>query len=426
MVKIPFIYFTLLLFFRLFKQHWRIDIATFILAIYASSSFFSILVDKYGYSFYPSYNISFFAAFTYCALLTISLLPFLAHSSLSIRFIRPLSNGNVLKYASVIVFGYFILYCYMSADDVYNVLTGDIGVLRAAHYTENISSGWLAKMNPIARIPFILMNLVVGAPWILQFLGFFTVVVQKMPIKYGVLFIISSLIGVVSNLTEAGRSDMVYWIIGLIANYIFYNPFIGDSDRHTKRFLTLGCILMGIGVFVISLITVSRYANSDYGAQGGFITYFGQPFNHFAFFFDSFECPYPSLEVIFPFTYNVLGVAQGGIVNIQQMLTDKTGVFTGLFYTYIGQIAVTSSNFIAILFCIIYSAISFSKCSKTVRGCSFSSGFIYMVLASVMFLGLFSHYYGFMNKTASVIIWYLVISRSSTTNIGVVTNKHYK
>jgi len=100
----------------------------------------------------------------------------------------------------------------MSANDVYNVLTGDIATLRAAHYTDNISSGWLEKMNPIARIPFIIFNLVMGSPWILQFLGFYTVIIQKLPIKYGVLFIVASLIGVIGNLTEAGRSDMVYWL----------------------------------------------------------------------------------------------------------------------------------------------------------------------------------------------------------------------
>ena len=426
MVTIPFIYFTILLLYRLVKQHWKVDIASFILLIYGSSAFFSIFVDKYGYSYYPSYKISFYATFAYCSLLTISIIPFLKFSNLSIRFIRPISNNKYLKYASICVFAYFCIYLYMSANDVYNVLTGDIGALRAEHYTDNISSGWLANMNPIYRIPFVIFNLITGAPWILQFLGFYTVIVQKMPMKYGALFIMSSLIGVVGNLSEAGRSDMVYWLIGMIACYIFYKPFIIASGGVEKKFRALGYFLIGCGIYIVGLITFSRYVDRDYGAIGGFVLYYGQSFNHFAYFFDKFECPYPTLEIIFPFTYNVIGEAQGGVVNIQQMLTDKTGIFTGLFYTYIGQISVTSNNFVAALYCFIYSAVSFSVCKKIVKGCTLKLCFLYMALASVMFLGLFSHYYGFMNKTASAIIWFFVISRFANSTKYKVVDYNYE
>lgn len=423
MVAIPFIYFTILFLWHFFKRNRRLDIASYILIIYASSAFFSILVDRYGYSFYPYYRVSFEATLAYCVLLTISILPFLNYSNLYIQHIRPIPNGNVLKYASICVFSYFIVYVYMSANDVYNVLTGDIGALRAAHYTDNISSGWLAKINPFARIPFIIFNLIVGSPWILQFLGFYTVIIQKLPMKYGALFIISSLIGVVGNLTEAGRSDMVYWLLGIIACYIFFQPLIKKSEPIAKRFKVLGYILIASGIYIVALITFSRYENRDYGAAGGFITYFGQPFNHFAYFFDNFECPYPTLEILFPFTYDILGIAEGGVGNVQQMLTLKTGTFTGLFYTYIGQISVTSSNFIASLFCVIYSIVSFSICRKSVKRNSLKSSFLYMLMSSVMFLGLFSHYYGFMHKTASAFIWFVVISNISNSSKASITKK---
>lgn len=412
MASVPFVYFTLLFFYVFLRNHKKIDIACFILAIYASSAFFSILVDRYGYSYYPSYVISFEATFAYCSLLTISVVPFINYSNLKISKIEPIVNEKILVYSAYIVFGYFLVYLYMSANDVYNVLTGDIGTLRAAHYTENISSGWLAKMNPIVRIPFVIFNLVMGAPWILQFLGFYTIIIQRLHIKYGILFIVASLIGVVGNLSEAGRSDLVYWIIGMIACLIFFKPYLDNSEETAKKVRILGYILIGAALFVIGLITFSRYENRDSGAEGGFITYFGQPFNHFAYFFDKYACPYPTLEILFPFTYNILGISEGGVVAVQQMLTLRTGVFTGLFYTYIGQIAVTSSNSVAVLFCAVYSLFSNKLCKENIKCSSAKSTFIYMTLASIMFLGLFSHYYGIMNKTASVMIWYFIISNN--------------
>jgi len=215
--------------------------------------------------------------------------------------------------------------------------------------------------------------------------------------------------------------DSSDWLIGIIACYIYFQPLINKSEPIAKRFKFLGYILIAAGIFIISLITFARYENRDYGATGGFITYFGQPFIHFAYFFDNFECPYPTLEIIFPFTYNIAGIAQGGVVNIQQMLSDKTGVFTGLFYTYIGQISVTSSNFVATVFCVIYSVASFSICKKIIKNSSLKSSFLYMLMASVMFLGLFSHYYGFMNKTASALIWFVVISNiSKSTKVSII------
>lgn len=410
MVTIPFIYFTILFLYHFFKQHREIDIASYILLIYLSSAFFSILVEVNGFSYYPSYRVSLSAALTYCGLLTISVMPFMKYSNLLITHIKPLANGNILKYASVCLLIYFFIYLYMSANDVYNVLNGDIAELRAAHYTDNISSGWLAKINPVLRIPFILFNLITGSPWILQFLAFYTIIVQKLPMKYGSFFLISSLIGVIGNLSEAGRSDIVYWLLGVVACFIFYKPYIRDSSAMTKKFKFLGYALIVLGIYIVGLITFSRFSNRSGGAEGGFISYYGQAFNHFAFFFDNFECPYPTLEILFPFTYDVLGIGEGGVVNVQQMLTLKTGVFTGLFYTYIGQIAVTSSNSIAALFCFVYSILSFSICKKMIKRNSIKSSFLYMLMASVMFLGLFSHYYGFMTKTASALIWYIVVS----------------
>jgi len=84
MIAVPFIYFSIISLVLYFRKGKRIDFSVIISAMFAVSGFFSILIDVFGLrnSDTANYSISFLASFSYCALITLCLLPFIRYSNL--------------------------------------------------------------------------------------------------------------------------------------------------------------------------------------------------------------------------------------------------------------------------------------------------------------------------------------------------------
>lgn len=418
MVLVPFIYFTSLILYLYNKNGKKYDIACYIFSIFAVSAFFSILMVHLDMepSVFGSYKVGIFSTITYCALITFCTYPFIKYSSLNIIDIKPLRNVKLLKVMAVFFFLFFLIDTAMNFKILYRVLSGDFGEIRAMYYKGDNEVRWVESYPYIIQIAVQYLHFLLGSPWILIFLAFFSFLIQKLPARYGVMFLASSLIGVEGNLLSAGRSDMIYWLIGVGACLVFFSPYI--SNKQWKK-LRLGIYpLIVFFAVLMYTTTMSKFAShKDVGdmdaGSASLIAYAGQPFLFFCFFFDKFQCPLPSLEAIFPYTYFVLGKGHLGIVALQQDISDHSPYELGVFYTFIGQIAVTSSNFVAIIYCFCVTVLSTAFVSKTYKKIiSLRHAFFYMLFASVLFLGLFSHYYAILTKTFSVIafsfiFWYL-------------------
>ena len=127
MVVAPFIYFGSWLLYRLAKMHWRIDIASYLIGIFAVSGLFSILIDIFGLRSLDTYQyvVSVPATLAYCVLLTLCIQPFAKYSNLRVRLIRPVSNPVLLKALSVIFFLFFLINFAASFSDIIEVVTSD-------------------------------------------------------------------------------------------------------------------------------------------------------------------------------------------------------------------------------------------------------------------------------------------------------------
>lgn len=418
MVIVPFIYFSFLIYFQYRKNGGRFDLACYILSIFAISDVFSALMVALDMepAVFGNYSVSLFATVVYCLLITICTYPFIKYSNIYILDIKPIKQIKLLKIMAVFFFLFFVIDTVMNFKILYDILTGDFGQVRHLYYTGESASRWEDRFPYIIAIAVQYLHFLLGSPWILVFLAFYSFFIQKLPAQYGVLFLITSLIGIEGNLLSAGRSDIIYWLIGVGACLVFFSPYI--SKKQWKK-LRLGIYPM-IALFVVLMYitTMSKFAShEDVGdmdaGSASFIAYAGQPFLFFCFFFDNFDCPMPSLEAIFPYTYFLMGKGHLGIVDLQDAISAKSRFDLGVFYTFIGQIAVTSSNFVAILYCFFVTVLSNGFVSRTAKKViSLRLAFFYMLFASVLFLGLFSHYYAILTKTFSVIgfsfiFWFL-------------------
>ena len=415
MVAVPFVYFMLLFYHYYRKAGSKIDMACFIVLIFATSAFFTILIDVFQLRSSQTWNyqISFGATFIYCALITLCTIPISKYTSSCIITAHPLKSTQILEILAWIAFLYFIFDLVMSFDSLVRILNGDLGEIREAHYRGDNETSWMSRIPPFARAPFSLLNYIFGCFWILQFLGFFCLYVQKMPPKYSVLYILASSRFIIGNIYAAGRSAVMYWLIGIGACYIFFG-FLMSKEQKRRIIISMIPLLL-LAVAYIVAVTMSRFGEIRNGGvsgfQGGLIGYMGQPFLNFSYFWDNFTSPYTFWQNVLPVTNNIIlsDPVRGG-VQVQEVLTMWTGFDLGVFYSFIGQIQTAVGKIPAILYCVIVFFLSNIYLKRTKRfGLTITNGFYYMLFSSVLFLGLFGHYYVSAIDVVSVITFSFIL-----------------
>lgn len=428
MITVPFIYFSLLLIYQLRKSNWRIDIASFILAIYAFSAFFSILIDVFDLRSIDTanYKISATATFAYCGLLTMCIWPFMIYSNIKINAIEPIRYSRLLKFLGIVFFVYFLINFVLSFENVVNVATSDDMIqIRKQHYADQENETWMSKLPLAARIPFIPLRMMSGCSWIFIFLAFYCFVIQKMPTKYFYFYFLASINGVIENINTGGRSAMIFWLIGLIACFLFYRAYMKTKQKRMVYILVL--IVTVPFALYFTAMTISRFSDryDIDGTEGSLISYMGQSFINFCYFFDTFDCPAPTLQILFPFIYKIIGYPIQGAGAVQELLSLMSGKQMGVFYTFIGQIITTTNNFIGILFCIILSVVSIIVVKKVrKRIFNVKQSYLYLLCSSVIFLGLFGHFYSYDALTFSAVVWAIIFSLFKSRKVVIMKNSN--
>lgn len=393
-----------------FKNNKRADLPFLIMLMYTINSFLSIFVDKYnmlGLNYHPSL----LSTIVYCGLLTLCWLPFSRYSNLNINKVKAISNTKALKIVAWVSFLWFVIYLYLYIDTLQLVLTGgDMLALRGMIYKgESINVG--QGLPVYLHIPFTLANCLFGCSWIFIFLAFFSKFIQKLPNKYFLLFLLTSLSGPLAGIVEVDRSKTTYWIISMVINFLFFSKFMTRKQR-TWVMSVLAIFVTG-GLIYIANLTTARFDDYDSvaglsGSFSGVLVYLGQSYINFCYFFDTFTPPYHTLAIIFPsFFYFVLGDDLVGGTVLQAHWDLLTGYSTGVFYTFMGHIMIFAGFFVLVVFCVLYSTISNSILKRNVlKGGTLHSLFMYQALASVMALGLFGHYYASYILTFSLVFFY--------------------
>ena len=184
MTFIPLVYFGCLSFF-LYKRHNQIDIAIIVSLVFAVSGLFSVLIDINGYRSYDTYNyeISIVPAALYCILLTLCILPLAKCNIINRIQIEPVRNVKLIKLLSVVSIIWFLLTVFFSWDRfLFILMSGDMGEIRSDLYKGIAEDSWVASLPGPVRFIFAFLNLLFGCPWILLFLGFYSMIGNRIPL----------------------------------------------------------------------------------------------------------------------------------------------------------------------------------------------------------------------------------------------------
>lgn len=419
MVAVPFIYFLCLLIYVLIKKR-TFDISAYLISIYLISSAFSIFIDINNLRSLETarYEIGLLPTVVYCILLTIVFYPFIkmpALGKLNFLNIKP----KLFYTISYLYITFFIILCFLSINLIIDVLNGDMGALRGALSSGDVINSPFTNTSSILK-PFILIISVFTSLSMIMLLFYFYSIcfLQNSKIFNSLLFL-SSLSIVIFAILGVDRSKVIYW---LLSYGFFLVLFRGNMTRkqHKNILVVSSTMILLILTYFVKL-TISRFGNTEIGASSSIYDYAGQSFINFCFFFD--EHPYKgfSLQKIFPLFYKLfIDNGMDTSVQLNALMTAKTGVAHGVFNTFMGDIMMASNSFVTILYCLIISIISSHLINLKKNNISFYLLVIIFCFYSIPLLGLFSHFYNDFGRTIcflSFIFYAKIISRIKKIDI---------
>lgn len=411
MTFIPLVYFSFLSLF-LYKRHKQFDMAAIISMIFAISGLFSVLIDFNGLRSIETenYEISIIPAVLYCLLLTICIIPISNCNVINKVQITPVRNVKLIKILAIIALIWFLLSVRFGWNIFRFVLMSDMAEIRHDAYA-GFHLTWMDGLPWPIRIVFSFFNMLFGCPWILLFLGLYSTIGNRVPLFYSYCFLIASLSGPFNGIIWADRSATAYWIMAAGALYLLFRKQIPSKVK--KQLFVLGMFVLGGLIAYLVAMTTSRFGErlSEGGSMGSLISYFGQSYINFCYFFDRYNLPHHHFGVVFPFISEyVFGIPSGGVV-IQEQMTGLSNMSTGVFYTFIGHIMVGTGQLWAVMMTLLYAIMSGITLGRVSRGnnVDIQTVYLYFGFVSVILLGLFGHYYASASKTFSLFAMYLVI-----------------
>lgn len=416
MIFAPFVLFFTIALIK-YRRIKSIDISILICMVYGISGFVAIFTDALDISTHSGYRVSFIAGFTYCTLLLVCLQPFIKYSNCIVSDIKPIRNERILKFLAWLSLFWFLFSAIMSRDQFWGVISGDMGALRQAMYNGLGEAGFLVHLPSPIRFIVVVFNMLFGCEWILMFLAFYSLTIQKMHIKYFIFFFIASLSGPWTSILGVDRSGIAIFVLSILSVIVFFWKFMSSKTKFCVSLIT-GIVLSGLVVY-LSAITMSRFSGTSgddiISVKESLISYLGQCYIEFCYFFDNVSNPDKTLNLIFPcISKYILGEKLIGGVMLNQAIEAKTGVFTGVFLTFMGQIQLTAGFPVTVLFCLFFSLLSNSIFRK-IKNHTITSfdALAYLALAEVMILGQYSYFYQSPQRTFSLLFFLLLFRRLS-------------
>lgn len=400
MIYTPFIYF-IGLFLFIYKKN-KFDVSAYIVSLYIITSLFAVLIHHLDYQPLSRYNLSIIPTIVYCGLITLAILPIYKFNSNSIKgiSIRNLKFINVVTY--FYFFSFIILLIAYKDDIIFRITYGDFAEMRA---DDDLG---LKRYPGIFELFLLPIRIFANFSYIMIFIFFFCISFLRKSTLFNIMALCGSLPVTLLGVLGIDRSKTFYWIIILGLTIVFFWQHI-DKKKKKKIIPILSPFLILVIVYM-SLVTNSRFAERDTGSKGGIITYAGQSYIHFCYFWDNFENPGGvSTKYLFPATHHWIIGDYDGAVPYQKELHLKTRKDPGVFYSYLGSFLVDSNKPGPFIFTIIYLVLC-SLAFKNKHGIlRFEKMFYISILLMVPACGIISYIFTSYYMTFSLIMWIILL-----------------
>lgn len=390
MIAIPFIYFSILLIFIL-KRKKAFEISAYLVSLYLISSFFAILIDVFQLRSYDTmyYDITMLPTFLYCFLLTLLIWPFYKLNLEKIVGIR-LKNKRAFDLIVYLFFISFLVIITISFKAINQILNSDILELRLSmnrgESIIDLSLGWFQPIYTLANI--------FGGYSILMLLFYFY---SKCFLNNSRLFnsviLLASTTTILIGILGVDRSRTVYWLITYGLMLVLFWRFMSTNQR--KAIFRTSLIVLSIIMSYVLFVTFSRFGEADIGTEGGLISYAGQAFINFSFFYDNVHLNEFTLQKVFPWYYHMFVDNDiNGPIELNAYISWKTGISVGVFSTLIGDIMMSSGKVVLVIYCfVVYLLARMILNFRNKYYLDFYQLIFVFCLITIPMLGLFNNYY---------------------------------
>lgn len=345
-------------------------------------------------------SVGLLSTLVYCVLITLSILPLYTFDKKGNRNIH-ISNPQLIK---ILIYFYFFCFFFLALfywrDIVFRVALGDWNDVRLS---AAMGSGYSVRQaSGLLRPITIVLNVMSSISFVMLPVFFITMIYTNMHYRYSIMAMIGSLSTFIVAILAADRSRIFIWLIilGMCLFYFWKNL----SDFARRRVITILITIVSLTVVYLVIVTISRYGDSEAGAFSSIVTYAGQPYHNFCYFFENFNNQEGvNTRVLLPFTHTlIIGDYVGG-VDLQRTMTTRTGIYCGVFYTFLGTFILDSNQIGPFLYMILYLLL-WRFINKNGQRTSLLNFFIVFFMAIIPTYGCISYMYSFWHLTVAVAI----------------------
>lgn len=315
-------FFAILLLYTVFTKKW--GISTYLISVYLLTLITSLFITGIVKYYTESLN----ASIVYSTALFLFFQPFIRKAP----ELKPLSNPKVIK--KVATYGQIISWVLIVLMIL--ILPAIIQSYQAG--SDSIRSGYYSYHgNFITSFAINIIDILNPLSFSLLTLSFYFYSFVEGYDKIKRLTFIASLSAPYYGIMTGGRTQMFYWLLSLIFNYVLFRKYIPKvSKKQLVKYIYI--IVALISLYVIR-VTVDRFASSEWGTNDSILVYMGQPYLNFCYFFENYSSTHFSLSRIFPLIDSLFN----GALNLQtyrEAVYSSSGMDIGVFYTLLGDFLV--------------------------------------------------------------------------------------
>ncbi|HHX70995.1 MAG TPA: oligosaccharide repeat unit polymerase [Gallicola sp.] len=404
MVYIVFCYFIVLV---LFSKYRKYKLASYLIAVYTFSLFFSILLVNTDNN--PNYRYtSLFASLIYCVVLLFYFVPFFKSN----RAIKANTSKLFISHFSLI--GYFLsgillLGCVLILSKIQEAIAYGLVDIRVAMNKDEIVFGYYNTFEHIGHSILRWLHRL-SYPILILFFYAFVFIEKKHILK--VMMFISSLSGAYFGLMVGGRTNLMYWILFFLFCLVLFWSYL--TKKNKRIIYTISLVSLSFLAFYFIIITVGRAEHGHAGDTGSFLlSYTGQSYLNFCYFIENLNFHTYSTSRIFPLTNSIL-FGRFDLSEYRFLIEQKSGMNIGIFYTFIGDIFVDLGLFGVLIYSILYFLIAKKIMKKTEF--TLSSLLIVGIIYQIPLHGVF--YYSLWRMESSVCIIITILIAKYLQNIN--------
>ena len=410
MISIPFIYFGLLSVY-LFKKR-GLDASSYCVLLYAITSFFSIVLMSIDgeYSAIYSEEVQVTPMLVYCLYITAIILPLYTFNSNSVNRVT-VRNEKFINAIAIYFFVSLVIimlaYAKDFAERLFFASLEDMNDVKLSAQARDELK--LTQYPAIITYPLKVLCFTSSMSYVSIFIYFFSKAYLKKSKLFNAITIIGSLTSPVFAMLLMDRSRTIWWLLifGLCFS-LFWRHLSGKSRKDLKK---TSFVVIGILAIYIISVSIARFAQNRDGTSNALVSYAGMSYPNFCYFYNNFTNPDGFTgKVLFPVTNSLFTHNAYADVGWQKELTIRTGIDTGVFYSFVGTIYVGEGLMGLIIFFVLYYLLWMFLFPRHKKYMSFEKLFCLFLLMIIPSTGSIAYFGGYtINITTALLLLFMFL-----------------